>query len=138
MTDHRSGPIGRTLSTPQQESLWTNRRWWRGAFILYAIALTVATHWPRLTIGPEIPATDKEIHTAAFALATFLLWMTRWQRRMWMVMLIALAWAGLDELTQAIPIIQRTCSWLDFLADAIGVALATLAIRAVARFTRSA
>lgn len=107
------------------------------AFILYAIALTIATHWPRLTLGPDVPATDKEIHIVAFALATLLLWMTRWRTNFLTVAVVVIIWAGVDELTQAIPVIQRTCSWLDFLANLTGIALASFIIWAFARWRPS-
>ena len=40
---------------------------WRVVFVLYACALTVATHWPQLDIGTETqPAPDKLLHLFAF------------------------------------------------------------------------
>lgn len=42
------------------------------AFWLYAIALFIATHYPRLAIESPINNTDKAIHLAAFGLWTIL------------------------------------------------------------------
>lgn len=112
---------GTTINKPQRARLRRVARPWRLAFILYAIALTTGTHWPRLTLGPEIPATDKLIHMLAFAGLTILLWRTKWFSRRWIVGIIALAWAVLDEVSQGIPILNRTATWHDVLANGLGV-----------------
>ena len=56
---------------------------WRWAFVVYGVVLTVATHWPRLELGPEVPASDKVLHLVAFAVLTVLLWRTGWPARAW-------------------------------------------------------
>src|SRR5262245_56136005 len=94
---------------------------WRILFVLYAIALTVSTHWPRLELAPEVPATDKTLHLIAFGTATILLWRTRWIRSRWLCALIALAWAGLDEISQGIPGVNRHVSWDDMAGNTLGV-----------------
>jgi len=100
---------------------------WRIAFIIYAIALTIGTHIPRLQLGPEVPATDKTIHLASFGGLTLLLWRTGWLRHIWLVGAIVLLWSGLDELSQGIPGLNRTVSWQDMVANGAGViAVATL------------
>ena len=103
-------------------------RFWRWAFGVYLLALTTATHWPALVLGPEVPATDKEIHVAAFALFTFLLWRTGWIRSIWLNAVVVLLWAGIDEGSQAIPVLHRTACWPDYAANVIGIGLMTLAI----------
>lgn len=94
---------------------------WRWLLLIYAVALTIATHWPRLQLSPEIPASDKTIHMLAFGLLTVLLWRSGLIGPRWLVALVALCWAGIDEISQGIPALQRTVSWHDMIANACGV-----------------
>ncbi len=94
---------------------------WRILLVIYGLALTTGTHWPRLELGPEIPATDKTIHMLAFGTLTLLLWRSGWFGPRWLIMLVALAWAGIDETSQGIPGLGRDASWYDMLGDACGV-----------------
>lgn len=105
---------------------WRRRvaRPWRVAFLVYATALTAATHWPALQLGaggPPVP--DKVLHVAGFGGLVFLLWRTRWLARSWAVVLLGLAWVAADEVSQAIPAIHRTVSWQDLVAGQLGVVL---------------
>lgn len=100
------------------------RRPWRLAFIGFALAMTVGTHWPRLQLAPEIPATDKSIHLMAFATLTVLIWRTGWIGSRWLLLLLGLAWAAADELSQGIPVLNRHVSWHDVMANALGVLVA--------------
>lgn len=97
---------------------------WRWAFLAYAVALTVGTHWPRLRFGPEVPATDKSLHVAAFGLATFFLWRTGWIRSRWLVMFAVAAWSVADELSQGIPGLGRAVGTPDITANMLGVTIA--------------
>lgn len=99
---------------------------WRAAFIVYLLALTTGTHWPRLQIQAPVPDTDKFIHFLAFGGLTYLLWRTRWIANLPLLGLIAIAWTGLDEWSQGIPALGRTSSWLDFFAGAIGAIAAVI------------
>lgn len=115
-------------------------------FVVYAIALVVATHWPELAIAgggrPDLPA-----HAAAFGIWCALLLRTRWfgptlsNRNIAVSTLLACAMAVLDETTQAIPAINRTFGLDDLAANGVGV-VATAGIAAVlarrARNTRPA
>ncbi len=97
---------------------------WRLAFVAYAVVLFTATHWPELELGTEErPAPDKILHLLAFGWLAIMLAQTRWLRRPWQVIAVVLAWAALDEVTQAIPILGRTFSWQDMLAGQFGVLL---------------
>lgn len=99
------------------------RRLWRLAFALYAGALTIGTHWPRLELGVgDVPAPDKIIHFIAFGGLAFLLWMTGLITRTWLVLLVAAIWVFLDEVTQAIPILGRRFSGWDVTAGLLGTA----------------
>ena len=95
---------------------------WRCVLLVYAVALTTATHWPQLKLRPDAPASDKLIHLLAFGGLTFLLWQTRWFRRRWTVVVIALVWSLLDELTQGL--MQRVVSGYDMVANVLGVLVA--------------
>lgn len=102
-------------------------------FAVCAALLTIGTHWPRLQIEGPIPRPDLYIHLAAWSLAALLLalsglagWATTrtGAGRVW---IIALVWCTADELTQAIPELGRTVALDDWLMNAAGVSLGTLA-----------
>jgi hypothetical protein len=100
----------------------------RAAFLLYTLALLVATLWPRLRLpGPE--GTDKVTHALAFALWTFGLVFASWfgplgsRRNLLSAAVIAPLFAGMDELAQLIPGIHRTCAWNDYAANIVGIAI---------------
>lgn len=105
----------------------------RVIFVLYALALTTATHWPALTIGTETyPAPDKIIHMIAFSGLFVLLWRTRWVPRIWQAGLIVLVWALIDELSQSIEVLQRTFSVQDVVAGQLGVVVTLAWYKALA------
>ena len=97
----------------------------RVVFVLYALALTTATHWPALSVGTEtFPAPDKPMHMIAFGGLLVGLWWTRWVPRLWQAGLIVLVWTALDELSQSIEVLQRTFSPQDMVAGQLGVVTA--------------
>ncbi len=111
----------------------------RVIFVLYAMALTTATHWPALdlTAGIEtVPAPDKIIHMIAFSGLFVLLWRTRWVPRIWQAGLIVLVWALIDELSQSIEVLQRTFSVQDVVAGQLGVVVTLAWYRALAPVNR--
>lgn len=111
-----------------QRALWSLR-----AFALAAFAAAfVATHWPALELKPGMPG-DTLLHAVTFAALTFLLWRTRAVRHLGALVAAMLLWALFDELTQSIPWIRRHASLADYVADAIGVAIAAMAIATVPR-----
>ena len=94
-------------------------------FVLYALVLTAATHWPALDLDTgikTIPATDKIIHMFAFSGLFVLLWRTRWVPRIWQAALFVVVWAAVDEVSQSIEVLQRTFSAQDMVAGQLGVA----------------
>jgi hypothetical protein len=97
---------------------------WRWCFVVYALGLTIGTHWPRLEFGPEIPATDKTIHLLAFGGATVLLRLTRWVPNIWFCGVIVFCWSYFDELSQNLPGLHRSSHWHDMVANGLGVAVA--------------
>ncbi|MHC5113139.1 MAG: hypothetical protein ACYTGP_01765 [Planctomycetota bacterium] len=98
----------------------------RIVFVVYALALTTATHWPRLELPPFSPVGDKTIHFLAFAVLAALLWRTRWIRHRFALTAIALAWAVLDELAQGLPGVNRYVTAPDLVSNALGVISAAL------------
>lgn len=116
-----------------------HRRAWRLLFAAYAVALVTATHWPRLGVPGGIENSDKVAHFGAFALWTLLATaaglfgpaLTRPNATK--TMLLALAYALIDETTQLIPALDRQASLADAAADALGIlsayALARMVIR---------
>jgi len=119
------------------------RRALRVLFVVYALALFIATHWPELTIEADgIDRPDLLVHVGAFGLFAFLaLWAQLFgpvtgARNVWLTWLLASLWAGFDEGTQAIPIIRRQAVLDDFFANLLGVALGTLAAYTLARFAK--
>jgi hypothetical protein len=102
---------------------WISRPW-RIGFVLFAIALTIGTHWPRLEFGPEIPATDKTIHLLAFGSATILLRLTGWIRNGWLCGGIVWCWAFFDELSQNLPGLGRSSHPHDMIANTLGILVA--------------
>lgn len=110
---------------------------WRVVLILYALALEIGTHWPRLELGTDgFPISDKMIHTAAFAGGAVLLWLSGWIRRPRWIFLTVVAWAALDEITQGFPGLGRTSSAVDLLAGAIGAGLIAALLWAMAPIGR--
>jgi hypothetical protein len=99
---------------------------WRLAFVCYLLVLTIATHWPNLSLGPEVPASDKMIHLCAFGTLALLLWLTRWIRSAVVLALLAVVWATIDETSQGLPHLNRTVSGWDLLANAMGIGAVTL------------
>lgn len=117
-----------------------SRRSRRAVFFVYWLMLTAATHWPGLTLPPIVPRTDLWIHAGSFGVWTILLsgaeWMGSWRRGLGIAIcgLLSLAWAGVDEVTQGLPGVNRVVAMSDFLANALGVVLATGLLLAVAKW----
>lgn len=97
---------------------------WKAAFVIYALLLTTATHWPRLQLGTEeSPWPDKLLHMLAFGGLAFLFIQTRWVRRIWLCALLITVWTLFDEFSQSLPILGRQASWGDALAGLMGIAV---------------
>lgn len=95
---------------------------WRIAFLLFAVLLLIATHWP----GSGQPADallspDKLMHFLCFGAFTFLLWMTGWFRRFWSVTLLSMVFTILDELSQGFFSAHRDTSGIDIATGLLGV-----------------
>jgi VanZ family protein len=97
----------------------------RAFFILYALALLTATHWPGLAVKGPFNRMDLVIHCGAFGLWTLMLGLTGWirstccvRRQALIVGLIGIAFGWIDESTQ--PMFSRVFDWLDIAADMTG------------------
>jgi VanZ family protein len=111
---------------------------WRWAFVGYAAAVFIATHWPRLRVEGPLPRTDLWIHVAAFGLWALLLGLTRWVRseRIAPAVLLWLIGAGygiVDEISQGIPVLGRTVALEDAAANVCGVTVGVVAFVLVRR-----
>ena len=99
----------------------------RNRVVGFSIALAVAllaTHWPKLEFGSADSPVDKLAHAIGYGGLTALCLLAFPRRSPWA---IALAMAGLgvvDELTQAIPGLNRSCDPADWASDLIGITVA--------------
>ncbi|MEM0984141.1 MAG: VanZ family protein [Planctomycetota bacterium] len=111
----------------------------RVAFVVYACVLSTLTHWPKLRVESSVPRTDLFAHLGAYAIFGFLLGMAAWFGAVHRVpgfvrtLLAALAYAAIDEGSQALPFLGRFAGVDDYLANAagivIGLSLAVVASR---------
>ncbi|MBC24245.1 MAG: hypothetical protein CMJ32_10065 [Phycisphaerae bacterium] len=104
---------------------------WRLLFVIYAIMLEVGIHLPRLDFDSgDYPGPDKSMHLMAYSGLALLLWLTRWIRSVELLGVILFAWVVFDELTQAIPGLERSISMMDAVAGWIGSLLTIMFILA--------
>lgn len=117
-----------------QTSLGAVRTVIRLALLVYWLILIVSTHWPGLTQA-DVPdwgwlPFDKTMHVITFTgLAMLLTWARPLPRRSatanaLAAFVIGLLYGALEEFTQ--PYFDRTGSWADLLADAIGLTVGTV------------
>lgn len=99
----------------------------RVGFLGYAAALVVATHWPGLAVDAGGLRIDLFIHAGAFGLWLLLFAASGWfgpvlarQNVVWSIG-VSGVYAVADELSQGIPIVQRTVDPFDLLANASGI-----------------
>ncbi|MCC6322441.1 MAG: VanZ family protein [Phycisphaerales bacterium] len=111
--------------------------WRRAAFAAYALAVFVATHWPRLELNVRgIERPDLLAHFAVFGAWTVLLHASELLGRMGSartfarVWLIGTAYAAIDEALQLPAFVGRHAAWDDLAANIGGVTLGTLAAMA--------
>jgi hypothetical protein len=106
-----------------------NMRWF---FWLYAVAVFVATHWPKLKIPNPVPRTDLIIHMTCFGLWNVLFALCgffgpRWSKQnIGLSTIAALLYAAIDEGLQFPSFLGRTVALDDFGANALGVLVAAL------------
>lgn len=108
----------------------------RSVFVLYALALLTATHWPGLAVqqAPHFIRLDLLIHAAAFAAWTVFCTACGFfgpansRRNLARSIPLAVGYALADELTQAIPVLHRTVDPVDLLANGVGILLASIGL----------
>ena len=111
---------------------------WRVLLAGYWLTLLVATHLPKTVAGLPADQTDKLIHFVAYAVLAWLL-ATAWQasvgrlnaRHLKFVWMVVVLYGAIDEVTQ--PIVGRTLSFADWLADAAGAAVGLILFRVTSR-----
>jgi len=110
----------------------------RVAFAVYACGLALVTHWPALRapiVG--LSRSDMVAHVGVFGVWAALMLLCGWfgpvlsARNIVVGFLVALAYAGLDEGTQAIPAVKRYAGWDDFAANVMGVCCGVAAVAAL-------
>lgn len=99
----------------------------RNRIVGFSIALAVAllaTHWPKLELGSVDSPVDKLAHAIGYGGLTALGLLAFPRRRAWSIGLAMAALGIVDELTQAIPGLNRACDPADWAADLIGITIA--------------
>lgn len=97
----------------------------RLAAIGWTITISIGCFWPSSGLPDLSQNRDKYLHTVIFLLFAVLWRMAGWS--VGRVLAVGLVYAGLIELIQAVvPEIHRSGDWLDFGADALGVAIGLL------------
>jgi multisubunit Na+/H+ antiporter MnhF subunit len=100
----------------------------KGMFWLAFTAITILALLPGPAAPPRLLGTDKLEHAAAFLVLT-LLAAFGWRRLpLWFIALAMITHGLLIELIQASPVLQRTMSFADVVADAAGIALALVLV----------
>ncbi|WP_394693151.1 teicoplanin resistance protein VanZ [Hyphobacterium sp.] len=98
----------------------------KGMFWLAFAAITVLALLPGPAAPPRLLGTDKLEHAAAFLVLTLLATFGWRGLPLWFISLAMITHGLVIELIQGSPILQRTTSVADVVADAIGVALALI------------
>lgn len=111
----------------------------RAIFGVYAVAMAVATHWPKLELPPAPIRTDIVVHMGAFGLWATLCALCRWfgpafcGRNLTLAGVVSLVYSAIDEATQGLPGVNRVVGLDDALANAAGVTLAIALLWALGR-----
>lgn len=97
--------------------------WWPHLFVLALTGVSVFALWPGDARPPSLFGWHVINHIFAFLVLTMLA-RAAWPhiRRIWLFLAL-MAFGGLIELLQALPLINRTASLADWVTDAIGIAI---------------
>lgn len=94
----------------------------RLAAIGWTITISIGCFWPSSHLPDLSHNRDKYLHAVIFFLFAILWRLAGWSTGR--VLVLGLLYAGAIELIQAmVPEIHRSGDWLDFLVDAIGLAI---------------
>lgn len=123
-------------SSKSRLDILNRRRELRLAFLLVLVLVTALALRPGAPGQTSLLGWDKLDHVSAFG-ALGLLARMGWPQSRWIYPAIALAGYGLlIELVQASPLVHRTASVADLVADAIGIALGLVLALGVGRVMR--
>ena len=97
---------------------------WRIAFLLWLIALTIATHLPQAppSDNPVFESPDKLLHFMCFGLLAFMFAQARFVKCTYASWIIIALWAVVDEVTQDLLPLGREFSYADLIAGELGIA----------------
>jgi len=98
----------------------------KGMYWLAFTAITVLALLPGPAAPPRLLGIDKLEHAAAFLVLTLLAAFGWRGLPLWFISLAMITHGLVIELIQGSPILQRTASFADIVADAIGIALALI------------
>lgn len=104
----------------------------RAAFWAALAILLVATLSPRVEVAAVDSPIDKLAHAAGFGILAGLAFIAFRGAHRLAVAAAMLALGAADEVAQSIPVLGRSADLLDFLADAVGIAIATAFAAALA------
>lgn len=106
----------------------------RAVLGVYTLVLVTATHWPRLRVDMgDLPRPDLFLHLMAYgvlatlAIAAGLFGRPLHLRNLLLTWAACIAFAALDEWTQALPGLGRTPAFDDWLFNLLGVTAAVSA-----------
>lgn len=123
----KAGTLGEGHRKPQvrlaAELAGFFRPFWHWLFLAAFLVTCVFALWPGYANPPAALGWHVVNHLMAFVVLTMLA-RAAWPqlRRIWLF-LILLAFGGLIELLQSLPVISRTMSLYDWAVDAVGIAL---------------
>lgn len=100
----------------------------KGMFWLAFAAISVLALMPGPAAPPRLLGTDKIEHAVAFLVLTLLAAFGWRGLPLWFIALAMTTHGLLIELIQGSPILQRTTSFADVIADMIGIALGLLLV----------
>ena len=102
----------------------------RIVFFAYAVMIASLTHWPGLQVPKAgLQRSDMIVHIGVFGAWALLMIRCSWfgpmlsARNIALAAMCAVAYAGVDEVTQAIPALNRYAAWDDFAANTIGISV---------------
>ena len=98
----------------------------KGMFWLAFTAITILALLPGPAAPPRLLGTDKLEHAAAFLVLTLLASFGWRGLPLWFIALAMITHGLVIELVQGSPILQRTTSIADVVADGVGIALALI------------
>ena len=100
---------------------------WKIVFCLWFVVVTIATHVPAMeeSVNAVFISPDKLFHFVSFGVLAMTFWCSGWVKQKWLALRLLIAWALLDEITQALLPLGRPFSTADFIASFLGIVSAS-------------